>query len=414
MAMVAYTGIESMAQLGGEARNPQKTVPRAIMLAMGTLLLMYLGLSLVALSSMTPGQLSGQYLEDPLAGIVASLPTGSSLLLPWVGILAAILLFVAANAGLVGASRLAFNMGEHLQLPRFFYRLTGKSKTPYIAIAIFGGLAALIVVASGGDLLFMANLYNFGAMLAFFCAHLSLIMHRIRFPDMERPFKVSFNLKIFKRAIPLTAVLGALATLAVWCLVVITKKDGRYLGLGWMIVGLVMYIWFRRSYRLSTVGSLQIDKVEFKDQDVTGFTPKKVLVLLRGVGYDQEDCTTMNLACELCKEHDATLSIMLVEKVPFMMSFLVHNRASEKRATEALQRSQALALECGINSELLLIRARSSMAAITEVQKRAVFDLLILPVDEYGPSKTQLQILGDIMHQSRGMVLVVKPPVNTK
>lgn len=130
MAMVAYTGIESMAQLGSEAKKPEKTVPRAILLAMATLLLMYIGLSMVALSDMTPQQLSGQYLEDPIAGIVKNLPFGTEIIAPWVGLLAAVLLFVAANAGLLGASRLAFNLGEFFQLPKFFYTLHPRFKVP--------------------------------------------------------------------------------------------------------------------------------------------------------------------------------------------------------------------------------------------------------------------------------------------
>jgi APA family basic amino acid/polyamine antiporter len=87
---------------------------------------MYLGLSIVGLSAMTPKELSGKYLEDPIAGIVINLPFGSEIIAPWIGLLAAVLLFVAANAGLLGASRLAFNLGEFFQLPKFFLQVTSK------------------------------------------------------------------------------------------------------------------------------------------------------------------------------------------------------------------------------------------------------------------------------------------------
>ena len=119
MAMVAYTGIESMAILGSEAKDPAKTVPKAILYAMGTLLFVYLGISVVALSAVTPQQLSTTYLEDPVAGIVAHLPFGGRIMGAWIGLLAAIILFVAANAGLMGASRLSFRMSENYQIPRF-------------------------------------------------------------------------------------------------------------------------------------------------------------------------------------------------------------------------------------------------------------------------------------------------------
>lgn len=121
MAMVAYTGIESIAQLGAETKSPSKSLPKAAILALFVLLFMYLGLSLAAISSLPPKELGTTYLNNPIGGIAESLPYGKLFLVPWVGIIAAALLFVASNAGLIGASRLAYNMGEYYQLPRFFY-----------------------------------------------------------------------------------------------------------------------------------------------------------------------------------------------------------------------------------------------------------------------------------------------------
>ena len=87
----------------------------------------------------------------------------------------------------------------------------------------------------------MASLYNFGAMLAFFMTHLSLIFLRIRKPDAKRPFKGPFHIPIGKYSIPITGVIGGLATAATWCLVVITKPDGRNLGFLWIFFGLAIY-----------------------------------------------------------------------------------------------------------------------------------------------------------------------------
>src|SRR6185503_11402813 len=103
MAMVAYTGIESIAQLAAEAQRPVRTVPRAVMMTMGTLILIYLGISVVALSAIYPLDLGTKYVLDPVAGIVNALPFGNKLLSPLVAIIAAIVLAVAANAGLMGA-----------------------------------------------------------------------------------------------------------------------------------------------------------------------------------------------------------------------------------------------------------------------------------------------------------------------
>ncbi|MBI2884583.1 MAG: APC family permease, partial [Candidatus Omnitrophica bacterium] len=146
MAMVAYIGIESISQLAGEARHPNRTVPRAMIGTMVTLFILYFGISLIALTALNPRELTGAYLEDPIAGIAASMPFGRQYLAPWVGFLGATILFVAANAGLIGASRLTFAMSEHFTLPRVFYKLHPRFKTPYVSLIAFTVLACVIVV----------------------------------------------------------------------------------------------------------------------------------------------------------------------------------------------------------------------------------------------------------------------------
>ncbi len=373
MAMVAYTGIESMSQLSSEARNPQKTVPRAIVLAMGTLLIMYLGISTIALSAVTPQVLSTTYLMDPIAGIVKALPIGGALLGPWVGLLAAVILIVAANAGLIGASRLSFNMGEYFQLPRMFYGLHSKYKTPYVALIVFAFLSSLIVIASRGRLDFLADLYNFGAMLAFFCSHISLISHRIRFPKEKRPFKSPLNIPIGKgRSLPITAILGALSTFCVWVLVVITKPQGRYLGLFWIVIGLGMYFYHRKRFNLPAASSVEVQKIivnDFREVSI-----KKILLPTRGhLATD-----TVVIGCNLAKLYDAELTIVHIVEIPYMLP--INGPIPEKEAySEAvLNKAQAIAVEKRINIHIKMIRARSVVKAILELVEKEGTDLLVL------------------------------------
>ena len=111
MAMVAYTGIESIAQLGSEAKDPRRTVPKSIMITSGVLLVIYIGISVVALSALSPLVLGTTYVQNPIAGVVAALPFHTQFLNPWISLLTALILFVASNAGLIGASRLSYNLG---------------------------------------------------------------------------------------------------------------------------------------------------------------------------------------------------------------------------------------------------------------------------------------------------------------
>jgi len=373
MAMVAYTGIESIAALGSETKRPIQTLPRAVMIVMSVLVLMYLGISLVGLAVMTPQQLGTEYIHDPISGIVANLPFGSKVLAPWVGLLAAVLLFVAGNAGLMGASRLSFNMGEYYQLPRFFYRLHKKYRTPVVSLAIFAALAALVILWSRGKLHFLADLYNFGAMLAFTAAHCSLIVLRIKNPDLERPFKAPLNIKISKGiSLPLTAVIGGLATFGVWILVVITKPEGRFLGFTWMILGMGMYLLYRRKKKIAPMGQLKIEKVkipEFKPLEI-----KNILVPTKG-GAETE---TVQMACEIAKVHKAKVSAIHLIQVPYSLPLDSPLPYRVLIGEAVLQRAEAIAREFGVEIETEIVRARSIEESILQYLISKNFDLLVL------------------------------------
>lgn len=375
MAMVAYTGIESIAQLGAEAKKPAKTCPRAIILTLGVLFFMYLGISMVALSALTPQQLSGDYLEDPIAGIVSSLPVGQHVLGPWVGILAAALLFVASNAGLIGASRLAFNMGEYYQLPRFFYQLHPKFKTPYISLLFFAVLASLIVLLSRGKMNFLADLYNFGAMIAFFFAHASLIVLRIKKPDMKRGFRAPLNIKIRGASIPLTAIIGCIATFSVWVLVVITKPEGRYLGSAWMILGTGMYFYYRRYKKMKIAGKLVVKRIR-----VPGFKPLKIkhilVPTLNGVQIE-----TLQAACELAKYHGAHVTALHILEIPSSLPLDSQGAGIVERTVEAnevLKQAEAIARELNVTIEGHVVRSRSLSDTLISVLKQKRHDLLVI------------------------------------
>ena len=372
MAMVAYTGIESMAQLSAEAKHPARTVPRAMMIAMGMLLFVYIGLAVVALSALTPQELSTTFLEDPVAGIVSKLPFGGQIIGGWVGLLAAIILFVAANAGLLGSSRLSYHLGENYQVPRFVYRLHPRYKTPYVSLAIFALLAITIVVASRGKLTFLADLYNFGAMLAFFMTHLSLIFLRIKKPDMKRPFKIPFNIRFGKFSIPISAIVGGIATFGTWCLVVVTKPDGRYLGIVWIALGLLMYFFYRKKQQIAPMGKVEIHKIKIPEFKASHY--KKILVPTRG-GRETE---TVQMACEIAKVHGAEVTAIQVVEVPFSLPLETPLYHRTVVAESILKRAEAIGREFDVAMKLRLVNSRSVDMAILELIEKEHYDLLVL------------------------------------
>lgn len=401
MAMVAYTGIESIAQLSSETKKPVRAVPRAIMLTMAVVLFMYLGLTVIGFSVLTPVQLGQTYESQPIAGIVANFPWGAKFLLPWVGVLAAITLFVSANAGLIGASRLSFNMGEYYQLPRFFHKIHPRFRTPYMSLAFFASIACVVVAVSRARLSFLADLYNFGAQIAFFFTQMSLIMLRIKKPHMIRPFKVPLNIKIKGKEIPLPAVLGAIASFSVWTMVVITKPDGRYVGIAWILLGVLMYWFYRKGKKISPTTQVVIQKIK-----IPQFEPleiKNILLPLRSSTQTE----TIQIACELAKMHKGKITALHVIEVPFSVPLDTVMPHRFDLASRVLKTAEAIALDQGIEMEMEIVRARSIVDAIIDILSRNGYDLLLLESTKV-PEKGGRQTMGSLLTE-----LVQRAPCRT-
>ncbi len=372
MAMVAYTGIESISMLAAEAQKPARTVPRAIILTMFILIAVYLGLSVTALSAITPHDLGTKYVLNPVAGIVEALPFGKHFLLPCISVLAAVVLIVAANAGLIGSSRLSFNMGKYYQLPRIFYRLEARFRTPVISLVFFTVVASFIILTSRGNLDLLADLYNFGAMLAFTSAHLALLVLRVKKPDMKRPFKIPLNIKIRGYELPVTALIGSMATISVWCLIMITKREGRYLGLAWMAFGMAMYFYYRRAKKIKPMGRVAIEQIK-----IPGYRPmnvRNILVPTRG-GLQTE---TVQMACELAKVHGAKVTAIQVIEIASSLPLDIEIPDRVAAAEAILKRAEVIAQDLNVNMELKLVRSRSIPDTILELLRKGKYDLLVL------------------------------------
>lgn len=259
IAALCFTGVETVSQLGEETRLPSKRIPRAYLLMIIVVLVIFAGISIIALSSMTPQALGDPvngWARDPVAGIADNLPSTNlrAIFAPLVSILAASILLVATNAGLLGISRLTFNLSIHKQFPASLSRIHPWFRTPYIAIITFSGIAIILLLPglSSVESFFtnLGGLYVFGDLLCFALAHLAILTLRLKEPNLPRPFKLGWNIKLKGKEIPLTVFLGLLATTTIWIIIIITQSYSRWAGISWMIIGLVVFILFRRRKKL--------------------------------------------------------------------------------------------------------------------------------------------------------------------
>jgi APA family basic amino acid/polyamine antiporter len=260
VGMVAYTGIETISNMAEEARDYGRTIPRAMAAVVAAVVAIYALLPAVALSAMPvkDGETAlalpkeeGGYADDPILGVVANIELGplQGAAEVYVGVLAATILFIATNAGMIGVSRLTYSMGQYRQLPERLRALHPRFRTPYVAIVVFGLVACLTILPGQAE--FLGTIYAFGAMLSFTIAHLAVIALRIKQPDRERPYRGPGTLRLRGWDLPLFAVIGGLGTATSWVVVTVLNRETLVAGAIWLILGVTTYVVYRRHQGLS-------------------------------------------------------------------------------------------------------------------------------------------------------------------
>jgi APA family basic amino acid/polyamine antiporter len=273
VGMIAYTGIETISNMAEEAKDETKTIPAAINRVVIAVFAIYAALPAVALSALPVFQdpktgkyetllglteEKGGYAGDPILGVVKQIHLGAFQHIGeiYVGLLAATILVIATNAGIIGVSRLVYSMGLHRQVPDGLRQLHPKFGTPWIGILVFGGIACLAMIP--GKAVFLGNIYAFGAMLSFTIAHLSVIRLRLKYPDVERPYRGPGNLRIAGRELPLFAVLGGMGTGLAFVVVTALHVDVAIAGTGWLLLGCLLYPIYRHRQGLDLTTTTKV------------------------------------------------------------------------------------------------------------------------------------------------------------
>jgi basic amino acid/polyamine antiporter, APA family len=340
VGMVAYTGIETISNMAEEAKDYGTTIPRGMGFVVAAVIAIYAFLPAVALSAMPVvngttelalSKAEGGYADDPVLGVVANLDLGA-LQGPaeiYVGLLAATILFIATNAGLLGVSRLTYSMGQHRQLPEGLRALHPKYRTPYVAIGIFGLIACLTILPGQAE--FLGTIYAFGAMLSFTMAHLAVIKLRISEPDHERPWKGRGSIRVKGYELPLYAIFGGIGTGIAFVVVNALNLATLITGTIWLAVGVASYVLYRRNQGLSLTQTAKIvvplpaveHEVEYES----------VLVAFEDSLYSEEAIAT---AAKLAARRRRGIHVLVTVTVPANLPIDASMPAQEARAQQAI------------------------------------------------------------------------------
>jgi APA family basic amino acid/polyamine antiporter len=391
VAMLAYTGIETISNLAEEARDPVRSIPSSIRLVAIAVFAIYLTLPSIALSAMPVKKVGGKYQtllgmapgkhgeggyqNDPVLGLVKNMDLHGVLLSGaqiYVGVLAATILFIATNAGIIGASRITYSMSSYRQLPNAFRKLHPRFNTPWLTLLVFAGLAPIIIILPG-QTKFLGTLYAFGATLSFTVAHLSVIALRVRKRDEEVAYKARPNLRLHGIDWPLFALLGVLGTAASWIVIVFQNPVTRWTGLGWLVFGGIFYYLFRRYVvREPLLRTVRAPVILGPAQELAY---RDILVPLVAGG---ESNKALDIACKLATERKARVTVVSVLELPFQLRLDAKVPEEEEKLDDLLDEADVIGESYGVTIVERLARGRQAGPTIVEEANRRGSEIIVI------------------------------------
>ncbi|MDE2973371.1 MAG: amino acid permease [Gemmatimonadota bacterium] len=389
LVFITFFGFSAIAASAGEVANPTKTIPRAIFISMAAVTALY---SLVVLVVVVADL--NEYTEAAM-GVAARAflgPVGGAVMVGG----ALFSMISASNASIMAGSRVALSMSHLRHLPRFLGRIGARTHTPFAAVLAAGGsigvFALLLPLES------LAHFANLVLLLALCLVNAALIVHRRRFPGIERPFRV-----------PLVPLLPALGIAANAYLILQIPMQGHIRPVVLVVLALAAGLFGYAAWRGTRAGL----------PDPAG--PGSRVVVLRAspraapfrillpVHNPRTAEPLVRLAAAIAKPRDGAITVLRVVRVPDQLPPEMARREIEREAG-TLKRLQALEGETGVPVATEVRVGRNVGRAILEARRENRSQVVILGWK--GFTTTARRILGevadDVVRLARADVMLVR------
>lgn len=265
LAIISFVGLESISQAAQETRRPATIIPRTSITLVFSVFIFALSLSILGLGVL-PWQEFAKHVDNPVAVLAGALP----MIGPVAGILAAmlgaIILFISSNAGIMGASRLAYSMSQFKLISSWFDVVHPKYHTPVRTIMVFslvGVVQTFLSFLSPSAMDTLGNMYAFGASLGYTMVFIALIKLRFSDPYSPRPYRMPWNIKLKYKGevvyLPILAFIGMLGISLILFEVILTHAIGRIAGPAWILLCFGYYAWYRKKMGYPIFKSLERD-----------------------------------------------------------------------------------------------------------------------------------------------------------
>lgn len=420
LAMLAYAGIEAVSNLAPDLDLNPRQFTRVVTRAVWIVPLLYAAMAAVALMAVPvyigpdgpTTELGSTYIEAPVLGVVEAFDPGwLSDGLQWlVAIVAAGTLIWAANTAMLGVSRHTYTLAVNRQIPSWLGQLGKRYEVPYKAIILCA--LAVFGLALIGDFEMLAGIYAFGATLAITIAHLSILKLRRTMPDAERPFRAPLNFSFGGVERPLTAVIGAILSSLALVSVLVLHDSARWVGLGWLAVGLVGYVVYRRVVeQISVTKQVSVDPRALTRPRVS-IDFHNILVPIFGTRIDDDIVSTAGrMAAEGDPENSGARSVLtILYLIEIPLSRGISDPLPEEVA-EAAQRATTRAREVadeygGVEVRVETERVRRRGTGIVFAARRLGVDAIVMGAEPPSPIKggARLGGIGDYRPEEIGPV----------
>ncbi|MFD2493543.1 amino acid permease [Amycolatopsis jiangsuensis] len=235
----SYIGFDAASTAGEEARNPQRDLPRAILLSLAIVTVLYCLVAVAAVGALPWQQFGDQ--EAALSHVLTSVLHNDL----WAAVLAVGAIVAISSVVLTvlyGQTRILFAMSRDGLVPKALSTVHPKTGVPRTNTLVVSGFVA--VLAAFVPLGKLADATSIGTLFAFGLVNIAVLLLRRRRPEAPRTFRVPFS--------PVTPILGVAC-----CAYLMISLDGAtwlVFG-GWMLLGLALY--FGYGIRRSRLGALR-------------------------------------------------------------------------------------------------------------------------------------------------------------
>ncbi len=392
VGVIAFAGLETAAALASEVRARPSDLRRLMAGGSAAIIVVYVGIAIVGVAALPVRNgitmLGQTHISAPVLGIVESFrPDGFADVLKYVvGVTGAVVLFSAAGVAQMGVSRVGYALATNRQIPSDLGRLSSRWGTPWIVIAAAALGAVALVLPQNIELL--VGIYAFGALTAFTIAHVSVIVMRFREPDKQRAYRIPLSVPFKGGSLPLPTVAGAGLSAAGWIALVIFHAGARWVGLAWLVVGVGLYVAYRKSQGRPVLRRVTVPERALRREAGMQTEFGSILVPIFGEPIDDDIMQTAGrLAGDTrddVSEKGATIEAIWVFEIPMSLpldSPLPEAQVATARA--ALHRAKQIGEEYqGVEVATATVRARRAGQGIVREAMRRGVELIVLATEE--------------------------------